>query len=179
MIHDSLIGGLNRLEAWLAETRSRLHLLPLRLLAYVVLILALVLSNLAALVRWPFAALSRRWGPTRKVPAAAGVPVDVDAAALDALIDSGRPVLVDFWAEWCGPCVMMNGSLARFAEERGERLLVAKVNTVGHPDVAKRHNVRGLPTLILFRDGREARRKAGALSISELRDFVEPDHSGS
>ncbi len=95
-----------------------------------------------------------------------------DRETLTAMIDSGRTVLVDFRAAWCGPCLMMAPALERLAAQCGDGCLVAKVDTVRHAALAGEHGVRALPTLILFRDGAELTRYAGALSYGELRAWA-------
>jgi thioredoxin 2 len=100
--------------------------------------------------------------------------LDGHAVALDAQsfdIHTGRsslPVLVDFWAPWCGPCKMMAPVLDRTAQQRATTLRVGKVNTDEQPEVAGRFNIRSIPTLILFRDGRELARQSGALDATTL-----------
>ncbi len=81
---------------------------------------------------------------------------------------SGR-VLVDFWAEWCGPCKMMNPTLEAFAEEQGEALTIAKVNVDDAPSLAAKFEIRSIPTLILFEKGVEIHRNAGTMPMSALR----------
>ena len=102
-------------------------------------------------------------------------PIDVDEEKLSRLIGSANRVLVDFWAEWCGPYLMMEGLLKEFAESSGKECVVAKVNTVAHGDLAEKHGVKGLPTLILFEHGEEVRRHAGTLSRAEVTAFAEGD----
>jgi thioredoxin 2 len=101
------------------------------------------------------------------------------AVALDAVsfpLYTGRsslPVLVDFWAPWCGPCRMMAPVLDNVARQRATRLQVGKVNTDEQPEVAGRFNIRSIPTLILFRGGREIARQSGACSGAALEHWLD------
>ena len=100
--------------------------------------------------------------------------VDVTTgAAFDALVaQSPVPLLIDFWAPWCGPCKMVAPELAKVAAESAGRFLVVKVNTEQIPEVAQRFGVSAIPTLALFRNGREAARQAGAMPAAGIRDFI-------
>ena len=99
----------------------------------------------------------------------AGHPVTLDAPSFTTHTErSSLPVLVDFWAPWCGPCKMMAPTLDRIAQQRGTTLQVGKVNTDEQPDLAGRFNIRSIPTLILFRGGREIARQSGAVDAATL-----------
>jgi thioredoxin 2 len=82
--------------------------------------------------------------------------------------DSPVPVLVDFWAAWCGPCRMLAPELEKLARASPERVLIGKVGTEALPEVAQRFQIRSIPTLILFRGGAEARRLSGAMPAAEI-----------
>ena len=90
----------------------------------------------------------------------------------EQVLKSSDPVLVDFWAEWCGPCKAIAPALDEIAKEFGDKLTVAKVNIDENPETPNRFHVRGIPTLILFKDGKPAATKVGALPRSQLRDWV-------
>ena len=90
----------------------------------------------------------------------------------DVLKASG-PVLVDFWAEWCGPCKMIGPALEELAGEFAGKLTVAKVNIDDNPMTPSTYGVRGIPTLILFKNGQVAATKIGALPKSKLVEWVE------
>ena len=82
--------------------------------------------------------------------------------------DSPVPVLVDFWATWCGPCRMVAPELEKLAQARAGALVIAKVDTDALPQIAGRFDIRSIPTLILFRGGQEAGRLSGALSARDI-----------
>ena len=82
--------------------------------------------------------------------------------------ESPSPVLVDFWAAWCGPCRMVAPEMDKLARDRGERVVVAKVDTEALPEVARRFGISSIPTMILFRDGTEAKRLSGAMPAAQI-----------
>ncbi len=112
--------------------------------------------------------------PRCKAPVLPGQPFELDAAGFSAHVEkSGFPVLVDFWAEWCGPCQMMAPVLAELAARRRATLQVAKVNTDAEQALASRHGIRSIPTLILFDHGRERARQSGALPATALERWLD------
>ncbi|GBQ70220.1 thioredoxin [Ameyamaea chiangmaiensis NBRC 103196] len=99
------------------------------------------------------------------------VAVSDDTFETDVLKAEG-PVLVDFWAEWCGPCKMIAPALEEIGAEFKGQVKVAKVNIDDNPLTPNNYAVRGIPTLILFKDGKPAATKVGALPKSQLKDWV-------
>ena len=89
------------------------------------------------------------------------------------VLQAEGPVLVDFWAEWCGPCKMIAPVLEELAEEYGDKLKVCKVDVDANPETAPKYGIRGIPTLILFNNGDVAGTKVGALSKSQLSAFID------
>lgn len=85
---------------------------------------------------------------------------------------SGIPVVVDFWAEWCGPCKMMAPEFERAAAELGPSARLAKLNTEHAPEVAARFAIRSIPTMVMFEDGREVARQSGAMRAADIVRWV-------
>lgn len=95
-----------------------------------------------------------------------------DASFQSDVLDAGKPVLVDFWAEWCGPCRMIGPSLEDIAKEMDGKLKVVKVNIDENPATPSRYNVRSIPTLLLFKNGQVAATKIGAEPKQKLVSWI-------
>ena len=96
-----------------------------------------------------------------------------DATFEADVLRSSRPVLVDFWAEWCGPCKMIGPSLEELAKEYGEKVTIAKVNIDESPSVASRYNVRSIPALMVFKGGQVAASRIGAMPKNKIKEWVD------
>lgn len=104
---------------------------------------------------------------------AAGI-ITLTGATFDETINSAdKPVFVDFWAEWCGPCKMIGPILEELSTEYGDRIQIAKMNVDENQGVPAQFNIRGIPTLILFKNGTVAAQKVGALAKSQLTAFID------
>lgn len=96
-----------------------------------------------------------------------------DSEFEDQVLKSDTPVMIDYWAEWCGPCKMIAPILDEIADEYGSRLTIAKLNVDENPETPQKYAVRGIPTLMIFKDGDVAGTKVGALSKSQLAAFID------
>ncbi len=96
-----------------------------------------------------------------------------DASFEDEVINSDRPVLVDYWAEWCGPCKMIEPLLHELADEYQDRIRIAKVNIDENQQITSQFKIRGIPTLMVFSDGKVQGMKVGAVTKGVLKEFIE------
>lgn len=108
-----------------------------------------------------------------KQPVFTGKPLELGRANLETVLQrNDLPVLVDCWAPWCGPCRSFAPRFEQAAAAWEPHLRFAKLNTDDEPDIAARWGIRGIPTLILFRDGREVQRSSGVLSLQQLQQWL-------
>jgi len=95
-----------------------------------------------------------------------------DASFEQDVLNSARPVIVDFWAEWCGPCKMIAPILAEVAAELSDKVTIGKLNVDENAETAPKYGIRGIPTLLMFKDGNVVATKVGALSKTQLIEFI-------
>jgi thioredoxin 1 len=125
------------------------------------------LSALVLVSIWQWAYM----GATKEINMATKSVGDNDFAS--EVLASGKPVLVDFWAEWCGPCKMIGPSLEEISEELAGQVEIVKLNIDDHPDTPAKYGVRGIPTMILFKGGEIADTKVGAAPKAQLKSWLE------
>ncbi len=101
----------------------------------------------------------------------ATVKVTDDSFEADVL-NAGGPVLVDFWAEWCGPCKQIGPALEAISAEMGEKVTIAKVNIDENPQTPSKYGVRGIPTLMIFKEGQVAATKVGAMPKTKIEEWI-------
>jgi len=124
--------------------------------------------------RVPFRATQAKCAGCKTVLPPPGEPIEVpDSAAFDGLVaNASLPVIVDFWAPWCGPCRVVAPELARAAASNAGKYLVVKVDTDALPDLGERFRIRSIPTMAVFEGGREIARTAGARPAADIEEFV-------
>jgi thioredoxin 1 len=96
-----------------------------------------------------------------------------DQSFADDVLAADKPVLVDFWAEWCGPCKMVAPALDELSQTMGDRVTIAKLNIDENPQTPTRYGVRGIPAMLLFKNGEPVAQKVGALPKSQLAAWLE------
>lgn len=177
MMGDRLITITEDVYLWLKGRNSKIWAKLLLMLFHMVNFLVFQLVNLFAQLRWPFSAIVRFINSFHPVPS--GYPIPVNEISLHKLIEKNQVVLVDFWTEWCGPCILMEGSLKEFAKRYNGKVVVAKVDATINPRLTKKYHVMGYPTLILFLDSKEVARITAALNFKTLvklfGDFLEEE----
>ena len=100
--------------------------------------------------------------------------IHVTDDSFDELVSqSDKPVLVDYWAEWCGPCKMIAPALAELADEYADKVQIAKLNIDDNPETPIKYSIRGIPTLLLFKNGEVEATKVGAASKTDLAKFLD------
>jgi len=124
--------------------------------------------------RVPYSSREARCGRCKTTLGPPAEPIEVPSVtAFDALLrGAGLPVVVDFWAPWCGPCRMVAPEIAKVAASNAGRFIVIKVNTDALPELGERFRIRSIPTMAIFEDGSETARTAGAMPAAQIETFV-------
>lgn len=171
-MRDRLLSMILALEHWIQAKSGTWALLPIRILGYLLLFLCMILSNLLAIIALPILLIASLVRQKTRGPTTDGKPISGSDRDFESLIRSKQPVLVDFWAPWCGPCLMMKPAIDAIALEQANSLQVVTLNISVNSKTAEKYKIQSIPTLVVFRDGQEVQRIVGALNEQRLREFV-------
>lgn len=164
-MRDYLLEKICDLESWLGSTGKKPMFWPLAALGFVLLIVAMLVSNL-------FAVAAMIGGVFVKKQAVPAILELEQSEKLAEIIAGSQHVLVDFWAAWCGPCMMMKPALHAVADQFAGDLVVVMVDTSKFAELSKTYSVAGLPSLLFFENGQLIEQHAGALSESHLAEMI-------
>ena len=160
---------LNSIEVFIQNSPT--YFFPIKILGWIVLFLALMVTNLLAVIKWPFSAVFKRLKKKERAP---GEPINISSESeLSKIIANTEIVLLDFWAEWCGPCLLMNDAINYVAQICAHKVTVVKVDVSLNSKLSNLYSVRGLPTVIVFKNSHEVVRKSGSLTKTQLSEMVE------
>jgi thioredoxin 1 len=161
---DKIIRFQNKAEAHFLENKSFGNFFP-----YLFAFILFITSTLLAQIRMPYTFLKKALQKKEEDKAL----IELESKEqLETIFLKEEKVLIDFWAEWCGPCIMMEPAIKEFATAHSNKVQVVKINATKHSKLLKELKVKGLPQILLFQNGMEAKRHAGAMTKKEMEDFA-------
>ena len=170
-MRDKLLEKICDLENWIGTDGKRLVNWPLVVVAYFFLIVILIFSNLLAVVQMTGQIFVKQKDTNKEEVEPQIVELE-QPGQLDEILANSSYVLVDFWAAWCGTCLMMKPALDAVAAKFAGKLVVVMIDSSRYADLSKEYSVAGLPSLLFFSDGNLIDRHAGALSEQHLSNWI-------
>ena len=138
------------------------------ILNYIIAFILFFISTIIAAFTFPFRYIFKKMFNSNNDSSI----IQLNEKNIDAILSNEKMILIDFWAEWCGPCVMMNSTIEKFASE-SKNIRVAKVNADLNKKIIEKYQIRGLPQFVLIENGKEIKRFAGAMTKNDLNRFCD------
>jgi thioredoxin 1 len=170
---NQIIGKLNRIEEFIKN--ASIFLFPFKILGWIILFLSLMITNFIAIGKWPISAIFKK---LNKKELGLSDPINIGSDdELQKIVSKRGTVIVDFWAEWCGPCLLMDSTIIKVAQEYAGKVTVVKIDVSLNSRLSQLYAIRGLPTVVVFKNGDEEIRKSGALTKSQLVRLIDGKES--